>query len=103
MQVFEEEYPRFEPRFYLRHLYVNFKKKFGGGLFRDLMMTTAKATYYEAHDAKMAQIKEVNLDAFDWLTFIPKHKWCNYAFPFYSKCDVVMNNLNESFNVTILL
>ncbi|CAK8568593.1 unnamed protein product [Lathyrus sativus] len=37
--VFEEEYPGFEHRLCLRHLYANFKKKFGGGtLFRDLML-----------------------------------------------------------------
>jgi len=33
--------------FCLRHLYSNFKKKFGGGVvIRDLMMGAAKATYY---------------------------------------------------------
>src|SRR4051812_11479923 len=32
-----------------------------------------------------------------------KGKWCKHAFPFFSKCDVLMNNLSESFNTTILL
>ncbi|XP_058762568.1 uncharacterized protein LOC131635949 [Vicia villosa] len=104
VNVFDEEYPSFEHRFCLRHLYANFKKKFGGGtLFRDLMMAAAKATYYEAHEAKMLMIKEANVDAYEWLQAIPKHKWCKHAFPFYSKCDVLMNNLSESFNATILL
>lgn len=52
LQVFEEEYTDFEHRFCLRHLYANFKKKFGGGtLFRNLylMMAASKATYFEAH------------------------------------------------------
>ncbi|KAI5407885.1 hypothetical protein KIW84_053938 [Lathyrus oleraceus] len=58
-QVFKEEYPDFEHIFCLRHLYANFKKKFGGGtLFRDLMMAAAKATYFEAHKSKMLMIKE---------------------------------------------
>lgn len=86
VQVFEEEYAGFEHIFCLRHLYANFKKKFGGGiLFRDLMMATAKATYFEAHESKMLMIKEVSLEAYEWLEEIPKIKWCNHAFPFFLK------------------
>ena len=104
IQVFEEEYPAYKHRFCLRHLYANFKKKFGGGtLFRDLMMAAAKATYFEAHETRMLMIKEANPDAYNWLEAIPKTKWCKHAFPFFSKCDVLMNNLSESFNATILL
>lgn len=66
-------------------------------------MAAAKATYFEAHEDKMNQIKEVSPDAFDWLNVIPKKKWCKHAFPLYSKCDVLMNNLSESFNATILM
>ncbi|KAI5394613.1 hypothetical protein KIW84_061306 [Lathyrus oleraceus] len=59
VQVLEEEYPGYEHRFCLRHLYAKFKNKFRGGtLFRDLMMATTNATYYEAHEAKMIQVKE---------------------------------------------
>lgn len=104
VKVLEEEYPRYEHRFCLRHLYAKFKNKFRGGtLFRDLMMATTNATYYEAHEAKMIQVKEVSLNAFEWLNVVPKNKWCKHAFPFYSKCDVLMNNLSESFNATILI
>ncbi|XP_058744588.1 uncharacterized protein LOC131617289 [Vicia villosa] len=104
VNVFEEDYPEFEHRFCLRHLYANFKKKFGGGtLYRDLIMAAAKATYFEDHEAKMNQIKEANPDAYEWMNAIPKNKWCKHAFPFYSKCDVLMNNLSESFNATILM
>ncbi|XP_057443785.1 uncharacterized protein LOC130735933 [Lotus japonicus] len=36
----------YEHRFCLRHLYANFKKRFGGGVvIRNLMMTAVKATY----------------------------------------------------------
>lgn len=104
MQVFEEEYPTYEHMFCLRHLYDNFKKMFEGStLFKDLMMVVAKTTYYKAHKAKMMQSKKVSLDDFEWLNSIPKHKWCKYAFPFYSKCDVLMNNLSESLNAAGLM
>lgn len=45
VQVFEEKCPTFEHMYCLRHLYANFKKKFGGGtLFRDLLMDATKET-----------------------------------------------------------
>ena len=45
--VFEEMFERIEHRLCLRHLYANFKKRFGGGaLIRDLMMGAAKSIYY---------------------------------------------------------
>lgn len=66
-------------------------------------MTAAKCTYFKTWEEKMANIKEVKEAAYDWLVAIPTKKWCKHAFPFYSRCDVLMNNLNESFNATILL
>ena len=34
---------------------------------------------------------------------IPTKSWCKHAFSFYPRCDVLMNNLSESSNATILL
>ncbi|GAU21282.1 hypothetical protein TSUD_286920 [Trifolium subterraneum] len=102
--VFEEMFERVEHRLCLRHLYANFKKKFGGGtLIRDLMMGTAKATYYQAWEAKMSELKAFDKKAWDWLKDIPTKMWCKHAFSYYHKCDVLMNNLSESFNATILV
>jgi hypothetical protein len=56
-QVFENKLAGKEHRFFIRHLYANFKKKFGGGsLLRHLMMGSAKTTYYEAWEEKMTRI-----------------------------------------------
>ena len=93
-----------EQRFCLRHLYSNFKKKFGGGtLLRDLMMGAAKATYIEAWEEKMAQIRTIDEKAHDWLAQVSTNAWCKHAFSFYPRCDVLMNNLSEAFNSTILV
>lgn len=70
---------------------------------RNLMMGAAKATYYEAWEQKMLQLKEIDQKAYEWLAAIPTKSWCKHAFSFYSRCDVLMNNLSESFNATILL
>ncbi|XP_058777048.1 uncharacterized protein LOC131651395 [Vicia villosa] len=33
---------------------------------------------------------------------VPTKSWCKHAFSFYPKCDVLMNNIAESLNATIL-
>ncbi|GAU45522.1 hypothetical protein TSUD_186790 [Trifolium subterraneum] len=66
--VFEEMFERVEHRLCLRHLYANFKKRFGGGtLIRDLMMGAAKATYYQAWEAKMTARDKPILTICEWI------------------------------------
>ncbi|XP_058783990.1 uncharacterized protein LOC131658743 [Vicia villosa] len=102
--VFDEMFERIEHRFCLRHLYANFKKNFGGGtLIRDLMMGAAKSTYHQAWMQKMNELKNVDFNAWTWLMAVPTKSWCKHAFSFYPKCDVLMNNISESFNATILV
>lgn len=85
-------------------MYANFKKKFGGGvIIRNLMMAAAKATYRQLWDEKMMELRSANEAAYTWLMAIPTRTWCKHAFTHYPKCDVLMNNLSESFNATILL
>ncbi|KAI5417400.1 hypothetical protein KIW84_042124 [Lathyrus oleraceus] len=70
--VFEELFERVEHILYLRHLYVNFKKKFSGGTqIKDLMMAATKATYIQSWDAKMKELKKLNVKAWEWLSGIP--------------------------------
>ncbi|RDX58521.1 hypothetical protein CR513_62156, partial [Mucuna pruriens] len=70
---------------------------------RDLMIEATKATYYEAWEERMLQIKDIDQKAYEWLIAIPTRSWCKHAFKYYSKCDVLMNNISEAFNSTILL
>ncbi|XP_058769018.1 uncharacterized protein LOC131642868 [Vicia villosa] len=101
--VFEEMFERIEHIVCLRNLYANLKKKIGGGaLIRDLMMEAAKSTYYQGWLQKMNELKLVDPNAWTWLMGVPPKAWCKYAFSFYPKCDVLMNNISESFNATIL-
>ncbi|XP_057442732.1 uncharacterized protein LOC130734375 [Lotus japonicus] len=105
MEVFKEELLQgCDHRLCVRHLYANLKTKFGGGvLLRNLMMAAAKATYEEEWREKMQLIKEKNLLAFEWLMEKPTSSWCSHAFSIWPKCDVIMNNLSESFNAAIIL
>ncbi|XP_058783743.1 uncharacterized protein LOC131658471 [Vicia villosa] len=66
-------------------------------------MGAAKATYYKAWEKKMSELKQLDQKAWEWLMGVPTRGWCKHAFSFYPKCDVLMNNISESFNSTILV
>lgn len=66
-------------------------------------MGAAKATYVEARDSKIQQIKEISREAYDQLDKLEEKTWCKHAFSVYPKCNVLMNNLCEAFNSTILV
>lgn len=68
----------------------------------DLMMGATRATYHEAYLEKMAQLKEINEAAHKYLVDIGEQHWSKHAFKTYAKCDVLMNDLSEPFNVILL-
>ena len=72
-------------------------------MLKDLMMGAAKATYEQLWKHKMQQIKDINEAAYHWLYNLERTTWCKYAFSHYPKCDILMNNLSKSFNITILV
>jgi hypothetical protein len=51
----------------------------------------------------MNELKKADLKAWEWLSNVPTKLWCKHAFSFYPKCDVLMNNISEAFNATILV
>lgn len=70
--VFEEIFERIEHGLCLKHLYAKFKKRFGGGTaIRDLMMGAAKATYIQAWEKKMNELRQLNPKAWRWLMGFP--------------------------------
>lgn len=50
----------------------------------------------------MNELKQVDLKFWTWLMGATPKCWCKHAFSFYPKCNVLMNNIVESFNETIL-
>ncbi|XP_004303589.1 PREDICTED: uncharacterized protein LOC101315165 [Fragaria vesca subsp. vesca] len=70
---------------------------------KDQLWAIAKSYYLK----EMVMIKEMQSDAYDWLTDPdeptrnPKH-WCRAHFNTILKCDVLLNNLCETFNAFIL-
>ncbi|XP_074356580.1 uncharacterized protein LOC141696324 [Apium graveolens] len=50
----------------------------------------------------MGTMKEENEEAWKWLTGVPFHHWTRSHFMNDSKCDLLLNNMCESFNRCIL-
>lgn len=44
----------------------------------------------------------MNNEAYDWLIKVGTKLWRKHTFSYYTKCDVLMNNLCDAFNSTIL-
>lgn len=59
--------------------------------------------YCTAWNVKMEELKKVDVKAWEWLVGHDPKLWCKHAFSYYPKCDVLMNNISEAFNATILL
>lgn len=50
----------------------------------------------------MNEVKQLDNKAWEWLMGVRTKQWCKHFFRFYPKCNILMNNLSESFNSTIL-
>lgn len=102
IETFKELMPNAEHRFYLRHLYSNYRKKFRGKELKDLMWRAASATTVWEHNHHMKTLEGLDKEAHKWLKDIPAEQWSRSHFSTRSKCDYLVNNLSESFNNYIL-
>lgn len=67
------------------------------------MWKAAKATYRNAWEKAMKEIKDISEPAFIYLSEInPKH-WSKAFFKTDSHCDTLVNNMSESFNSVIVV
>ncbi|GAB2275690.1 hypothetical protein Dimus_039145 [Dionaea muscipula] len=55
-----------------------------------------------AFTSAMEEIKSVSVEAYNWLEQRPTIHWSRSHFHTWCKCDMLLNNLCESFNATIL-
>ncbi|KAI3458545.1 hypothetical protein Pfo_015208 [Paulownia fortunei] len=76
-----------EHRFYIRHLYANFKNLYKG---EDL-----KQLEFKKH---MDELKALNMGAYEWLIREHPSSWARSYFSTNTKCDMISNNISESFD-----
>ena len=94
--------PNSEIRFCVRHLYNNFKLEHKGLTLKEMFYACAKATTVSGFEDEMKKLKEVDENAFKWLVDKPPSQWSKSHFSTFTKTDMVLNNLCESFNNLIL-
>ncbi|XP_025692851.1 uncharacterized protein [Arachis hypogaea] len=88
LPAYDDVIPGVENQFCVRHLYINFRKRFPGLQLKQLMWRCAKATHWRDWERNMAKLKAVNQETYRYLIAIP---------PRYT-----VNNIFESFNVAIV-
>ncbi|XP_017405957.2 uncharacterized protein LOC108319359 [Vigna angularis] len=98
----QELLPGTEQRFCMRHLYANFRKRFGGQILKNLMWTAATSTYPQAWEREMLKIKEVNIEAYKYLIAIPPRFWSRSRFTGQAMTDTLDNNISEAFNSVLI-
>ncbi|KAL6141539.1 hypothetical protein ACLB2K_059827 [Fragaria x ananassa] len=71
---------------------------------KDQMWACAKSTTLPYFQKEMKTMKELELDAYKWLTAKerPAKHWCRAYFNTVVDCDIMINNICESFNGWIL-
>ncbi|XP_060963924.1 uncharacterized protein LOC133033253 isoform X2 [Cannabis sativa] len=91
-----------EIRFCVRHLYSNFKKEHSGLLLKQMLWACARATTPVDFTRKMNELREMNEPAYQWLLKKDPKEWSRSHFRDGVKCDMLVNNLCESFNSAIM-
>ncbi|CAL9004535.1 unnamed protein product [Prunus brigantina] len=103
-QIERQVVPNSEHRFCARHLFTNFRLQFKGKALSDKFWGVAKATNVPQSARQMKELKNLDIDAYDWLTEPgkpPRHLSRSH-FNTHVKCDMLLNNMCESFNSFIL-
>ncbi|XP_027911494.1 uncharacterized protein LOC114170206 [Vigna unguiculata] len=98
LPAIQELLPGAEQRFCMRHLYSNFRKRFGGQKLKNLMWKAATVTHPVAWERVMRDIKKENEDAFKYLIAIPPRS----RFTRNVVTDTVVNNMTEAFNSVLV-
>ncbi|CAL8154577.1 unnamed protein product [Prunus armeniaca] len=94
--------PTAEHRMCVQHLYNNFKATHLGLTLKHMLWVAARATTIPWWEAEMEKIKEEDLEAWKWLVQRPPNNWTESHFHPRYKCDLLLNNLCESFNAAVI-
>ncbi|GJS28974.1 mutator type transposase [Tanacetum coccineum] len=66
-----ETFPSVEHRCCLKHIYDNMKLSWRGKLYKELLWKCAMATTIQKFDKRMEEMKNHNIEAYEWLRKIP--------------------------------
>ncbi|XP_071902604.1 uncharacterized protein [Coffea arabica] len=99
--AYEELMPYADARYCCRHIQSNFKLSFPGLLLNNYFWQAAKSFDAAGHKEAMERIKEINIEAWKYLTQISLTTWARHSFSSAIKCDHVTNSFTKSFNAWV--
>ncbi|KAL0305105.1 UNVERIFIED_CONTAM: hypothetical protein Sangu_3050700, partial [Sesamum angustifolium] len=103
IQAFEEVFPGCDHRFCVRHLHNNFKNAGYRGLaFKTALWNAARACTVGEWKMRMQEMKKISESARDWFNDKPEVPWSQSHFSETSQCDMLLNNVCETFNYCII-
>ncbi|KAL2458132.1 SWIM-type domain-containing protein [Abeliophyllum distichum] len=91
-----------EHRTCVRHLYNNFSATHKGIALKNCLWDAARATTETQWLEYMQSMLDIEPVAYGWLESKPASHWTNSHFREWTNCDMLFNNLCESFNNTIV-
>ncbi|XP_031130637.1 uncharacterized protein LOC116032282 [Ipomoea triloba] len=101
--AFVDVLPAVEHKFCVRHLHANMKVAgFQGKALKDALWACARATTLNSYNECLRKLRALDEDAYQWLGGKSPSEWCRSHFPTHSHCDMLVNNICESFNSSLL-
>ncbi|KAK4381581.1 hypothetical protein Sango_2953500 [Sesamum angolense] len=101
--AFESVFPGSDKRYCVRHLHGNMKTAgFKGLAYKSALWNVARATTESEFKVRMEEMIKLNEMVVDWLSDKPPVHWSRAFFNTFPKCDILLNNVCESFNSCIL-
>lgn len=98
IQVIINMLPTAEHRFCVRHMHNNFKQDYRGMSLKIKLWELVMATNMESFKSIMEIVILESIEAYEWLNKVPFEYWSMAHFMRESKCDILLNNMCESFN-----
>ncbi|XP_058180113.1 uncharacterized protein LOC131298654 [Rhododendron vialii] len=101
IEAFKQLMPNVEHRFCLRHMYANFNKTYKGKEYKAMFWGAASAYTIPEFNEKMAEIKNVDKKAHEWLLNEVPEVWARAYNNPRSMVNRMDNNMSEGFNTWI--
>ncbi|KAB1206096.1 hypothetical protein CJ030_MR7G006000 [Morella rubra] len=103
LPAFEVVIQMVDHRFYVKHLYANFRGVGHRGVVLKDKLWGAATTYTENEfNKKMDELKALSLDAHEYLRKVDPSVWSRSWLHTHSSSDIVVNNFRECFNSYVL-
>ena len=98
----ETIFPTVEHRYYVKHIYNNFKVNHKGMELKSVLWRCAGTTSVKEFERGMERLKSLNEEAWKYLADMEPGQWTRSHFSPRALTDCLVNNLSEIFNSMIM-